>query len=548
MALTWLQKSARKWLGVDALSAVTGGNWMSWFAAPLSSSGIRINAERAMQIAAVWRCINIKADAIASMPLVLYERTGNGKERAATHPLWRVLHDAPNTWQTSVEWRRMLQAHIDLRGNAYCLIIPGPLGSVSELLPMNPDRMKVELMDNRRLRYTYTDEQGRPVYYRQDQIFHLRGLSNDGIVGMSTLAAARNAMGLAVATEDHGARLFKNGARPGVVFKAAPGTSMKPEARDELRNSWERMHAGSENQFRTAVLPAGLEPVELGLSNDDAQFLDTRKFQVKDIARFFGVPPHKVYDLERATFSNIEHQGLEFVQDTLLPIARTWEAAISRDLIADDETYFAEFLFEFYLRGDNASRATFYREMLNIGVLSVNEIRTLENLNGIGPDGDKRYMQLNMTTLDRIGKEPAETPPPEPPSDPAEDTEDEPGDLSAPLAAAWGVYNEALGKFVRWEADAIDRLAGKGGNFLNAIEEFYVGHKERVAKGMHAPMRLLSTLGVEADEINVLPLLDAHLSALVDAAGNATTDTLKTVIENLTATWRTEVNTQQEAA
>ena len=340
---------------------------------------------------------------------------------------------------------------------------------------------------------------------------------------------------MTISTEDHGSRLFKNGARPG--FALSSDEPIKPEAADKVRESWERMHAGSDNQHKTAILPYGLKPVQLGLTSDDAQFLETRKFELSDIARFFGVPPHKIYDLERATFSNIEHQGLEFVQDTLLPIARIWEAAISRDLIVDDETYFAEFSFDFYLRGDSTSRAAFYKELSYLGVLNINEIRAYENLNNIGDDGNKRFVQVNMTTLERAGEEPPKQPgAPPAPAEPDADEEDD-GPSENGLSAAWAVYELAANKFLRWEVDELSRIAGRPGNFIEAVDAFYLKHSERTAKGMHEYMRLLSALGADPADVSIGPAVEARKQSIIEAAGTCTAANLKTTIETLTATW-----------
>lgn len=523
-----LKQRLRNWLGVQELSSYSGSWWGALFGGGdnRSSSGITITVDRAMQVSAVFRCVNILANAMASMPLKLYMRTPDGKEIASDEPLYRVLHDRPNKWQTSVEWRAMMESHRCLRGNAYSLIVSGSRGFASELIPLHPDRMKIEMLENGRLRYLYTDDSGKQIPYTQDQIFHLRGLSIDGIYGLSVLAAARNAIGLTISTEDHGSRLFKNGARPG--FALSSDEPIKPEAADKVRESWERMHAGSENQHKTAILPYGLKPVQLGLTSDDAQFLETRKFELSDIARFFGVPPHKIYDLERATFSNIEHQGLEFVQDTLLPIARIWEAAISRDLIVDDEMYFAEFSFDFYLRGDSTARAAFYKELSYLGVLNINEIRAYENLNNIGTDGDKRFVQVNMTTLERAGEEPPVQPgvPPAPAEPDADEEDDSP--------ALQSLLEDDLLKLRRWEIDEMSRKAAKPGVFLSGVEEFYVKHDARLSE------RLTRLAPLFKDGIDIPAYLkeqEARKQSIIEAAGTCTAANLKTTIETLTATW-----------
>jgi HK97 family phage portal protein len=317
-----------------------------------------------------------------------------------------MLHKQPNPWQTAMEFREQMTALYLMYGQSFAEIRPSSNSAVGELWPLHPSRMEVERLENGSLRYLYREPNGRQTVYTQDQIFHLRWLTTDGINGLQPTALSRDAIGLARALEQHGSTYFGNGARPGIVLES--DNPIPTEAAERLREQWERMHRGADRSHRTAVLPNGVKAHELTSRNNDAQFLETRQYQTVEICRAFRVPPHMIQDLTRSTYSNIEVQGTEFVQYCLLPHCRRWESAISRDLIEDDETIFAEHSLTGLLRGDSTSRAAYYREMLNIGVLSVNEIRELENLNPIGAAGDQRFMQLNMTTLDRIGEEPPE--------------------------------------------------------------------------------------------------------------------------------------------
>ena len=372
-------------------------------------SGIRVTPETAMQCSAFLACVRVISESVASLPLHLYQRLpAGGKERAPTHPLYRLLHDRPNRWQTGLEFREQLTALYLSYGQSFAEKVPGPQGPVSELWPLHPSRMRVEQMENGRLRYLYREPSGRETVYDQSQIFHLRFLTLDGINGVQPTTLSREAIGLARALELHGATYFGNGARPGIVLESE--NPIPVEAAERLREAWERMHRGSDRAHRTAVLPSGVKAHELSGSNEAAQFLETRQYQVIEVCRAFRVPPHMIQDLTRSTYSNIEVQGTEFVQHCLLPHLKRWEAAIARDLIDGDvDQFFAEHSVTGLLRGDSAARASYYREMLNIGVLSVNEIRELENLNPIGEEGDARFMQMNMTTLEKIAS--AEEPP-----------------------------------------------------------------------------------------------------------------------------------------
>lgn len=361
-------------------------------------SGLRIDSETSLQSTVVLACARVLAESIASLPLHLYEYLPQGgKAPAREHPLYRRLHVAPNSWQTAFEWREQQVLWLCLWGNSYNLLVPGSAGFATELWPLHPSRMKPERVENGRIRYKYRDENGREETYSQDQIMHIRWLSDDGINGMIPVELARDAIGLARACEIHGARYFGNGARPGFVLTT--DNDMKPEAAAMLRDNWERMHRGADRASRTAVLFGGLKPMELaGSNNQESQFLETRRFQIEEICRLYRVPPHLVGDLSRSSFSNIEQQSIDFVQHSLLPWLRRFENAFARDLIVEDEKYFAEFDTRGLLRGDAAARASYYSSLYNLGVASINEIRSWESLNPV-EGGDLRFVQLNMQTL-----------------------------------------------------------------------------------------------------------------------------------------------------
>lgn len=380
--------------------------WDSEMGSRRNPSGVRVDSDTALQSTVVLACVRVLAEAVASLPLHLYRSVGGGgKEIAREHPLYKVLHDAPNSWQTSFEWREQQMLHLGLHGNAYSEIRAGEGGFASELIPLHPSRMKVERIENERLRYVYTEPDGSKTLYTQDQILHLRWLSNDGVLGMVPVELARDAIGLARACEIHGASFFGNGARPGVILKTP--NEIKPEAASALRDNWERVHRGPDRANKTAILTGGLEPVELGGNNQESQFLESRRFQVEEICRLYRCPPHLVGDLTRSSFSNIEQQSIDFVQHTLLPWLRRFEMAFVRDLITDP-VYFPEFDTRGMLRGDASARASYYNTLWNLGVASVNEIRGWENLNPV-EGGDTRFVQLNMQTLDAASKQ-AEAP------------------------------------------------------------------------------------------------------------------------------------------
>ena len=368
-------------------------------------AGVRIDPETALRSTVVLACVRVLSSSVAGLPLHLYRRLPDGgKELARDNPLYRVLHDTPNSWQTSYEWREQIMLHLLTHGQAFVEI--SGAGPQTQLVALHPSRMKVEQIENGRLRYTYREASGSGTVYAQDAIMHLRWLSDDGVNGMVPVELAKDAIGLARACEIHGASFFANGARPGIVLST--DQTLSPEAAMNTRDQWERAHRGPDRAHRTAVLQGGLKVNELGGNNQESQFLESRRFQVEEVCRIYGVPPHLVGDLSRSSFSNIEQQSLDYVQNGLMPWLRRIESAIARDLVSDDNL-FAEFDVRGALRADAAGRASYYNAMWNLGVLSVNEIRSAENLNPV-EGGDTRFIQLNMTTLDKAVAQPESVP------------------------------------------------------------------------------------------------------------------------------------------
>lgn len=372
-----------------------------WSGGGRNPAGVRIDPETALRSTVVLACVRVLSSSVAGLPLHLYRRLpSGGKELARENPLYRVLHDRPNSWQSSYEWREQIMLHLLTHGQAFVEISGS--GPQTQLVALHPSRMKVAQIENGRLRYTYREASGGSTVYAQDAIMHLRWLSDDGVNGMVPVELAKDAIGLARACEIHGASFFANGARPGIVLST--DQTLSPEAAMNTRDQWERAHRGPDRAHRTAVLQGGLKVNELGGNNQEAQFLEARRFQVEEVCRIYGVPPHLVGDLSRSSFSNIEQQSLDYVQNGLMPWLRRIESAIARDLVGDEEL-FAEFDVRGALRADAAGRASYYNAMWNLGVLSVNEIRAAENLNPV-EGGDTRFVQLNMTTLDKAVAQP----------------------------------------------------------------------------------------------------------------------------------------------
>ena len=376
-----------------------------------SSSGKRVNERSAMQMTAVYSCVRILAEAVAGLPLHLYRyKEDGGKEKALDHPLYLLLHDEPNPEMSSFVFRETLMTHLLLWGNAYAQIIRNGRGEVMALYPLMPDRMAVDRDDKGQLYYEYTTSaddapisKGNIVWLKPSDVLHIPGLGFDGLVGYSPIAMAKNAIGLAIATEEYGSKFFANGAQPSGVLEH-PGTIKDPQ---RVRDSWMSQFGGSANSNKIAVLEEGLKYTPISISPEQAQFLETRKFQINEIARIFRVPPHMVGDLEKSSFSNIEQQSLEFVKYTLEPWLVRWEQSIQRTLFSADEKrrYFVRFNVEGLLRGDYASRMNGYAVGRQNGWMSANDIRELENLDRIPAEqgGDLYLINGNMTKLADAG-------------------------------------------------------------------------------------------------------------------------------------------------
>jgi len=380
----------------------------------ISRSGVSVNEATAFKSIAYWACVRILSETLASLPLFLYHRLEpRGKEKASDHPLYKILHDSPNPEMTSFQLREALMAHVVTWGNAYALkeIDKDTLG-IKAIWPLRPDRMTVSRdPQTKAIVYKYN-----PAHYELAgipqngfidipayRIWHVPGLGFDGLVGYSPINIAREAIGLSLATEEFGARFFGQGLNAGVVA-TYPGKMSEP-AREAFKKDIKEKHAGLGKAFDLIVLENGAKFEKITIPPNDAQFLETRKFQRAEIASFFHVPPHMIGDLERATFSNIEEQALEFVIYTMRPWLVRWEQSITRSLLLPWEQgeYFAEFQVDGLLRGNIESRYRAYAVGRNWGWYSADDIRELENMNPL-PDGQgQTYMApANMVPADQF--------------------------------------------------------------------------------------------------------------------------------------------------
>lgn len=367
------------------------------FGSSSTDSGISVTPDTALTYSAVYQAVRCISEAVSSLPLNLYERSASGgKTKASAHPLYHLLHDSPNPEMSSLQWREASMAHLLLYGNCYTEIVRDLNGDAVELWPIDPSIVSPKRTESGEL---YYDLNRGKAFITAANMMHISGLSFDGISGMSPIALARQSLGLSMAIEQFGAGYFGRGARPGGVL-TFPG-QLSPEARQNLRRSFEELHAGGANSHRVALLEAGLKWEAIGVPPDDSQFLQSREFQVVEVARWFNIPPHKLRDLNKPSYNSLEMMNIEFLTDTLRPWLVRWEQALNRKIIRprDRESYFFEHNVEGVLRGDIASRYQAYSVARNWGWLSVNEIREKENMNSVGPEGDVYMQPLNMQAL-----------------------------------------------------------------------------------------------------------------------------------------------------
>jgi HK97 family phage portal protein len=481
-----------------------------------TAAGVHVDHSVSLQQSTVFACQRVLAESVAMLPLILYRRLPRGKERATDQGLYSILHDLPNPEMTSMELREVAMGHLSLWGNAFLEVDYSGAGQVRGLWPLRPDRMRVKRVSGQ-LRYFYRMPERADVSEVElpaIRVMHVRGLGFDGVLGYDPVSLARNTIGLALATEEFGSRFFSNGAQTGTVYQH-PG-QLTDKAYNRLERSIEKRHQGLENAHRIMILEEGMKAEQVGIPPNNAQFLETRKFQVPEIARWFRMPLHKIQELERATFSNIEHQAIEFVVDTLQPWLTRWEQAVVRDLLTQSERrqYFAEHLIDALLKGDTKSRFEAYAVARQNGWLSANDIRELENMNPVD-GGDVYLVPLNMIPADMVGEMP-DSPPPDDVRNREQrglDYEIRAQNLARARLRMAGSYErvlrDAARRVIRREVADVKRAVGKfllnrtANEFSVWLREFYSEHRQFwVRQFMPILLSLADQAGVAvADEL-----------------------------------------------
>lgn len=367
-----------------------------------TASGAHVTPSKALQLSVVYACVRLLSFSAAGLPFNLYRRKGDDSEAAVDHPLYELLHALPNEEMTSVDHRTMLMASLLLQGNAYHEFARDNRGVVRELWPLHPERMLVDRSKKTgKLIFEYHDTGG-ARQIRNDRMWRVSGFTTNGIIGLSPIGLARESIGLGLSAEQYGATLFANGGQPAGFISF--GADIKPEVRKDAQGAWNDEHRNRESWHKVPFLQGGAQWQSISLNAEDSQFLETRKYQRSELCGFYGVPPHMVGDLDKATFSNIEHQSIQFVVYSLMPWLVRIEQSVYRDLLTPQERrdYYVRHKVEGLLRGDSKARGEFYRSLFNMGALTPNQIRLLEEMNSM-EGGDHRYMQTALGRVDENG-------------------------------------------------------------------------------------------------------------------------------------------------
>jgi HK97 family phage portal protein len=493
-------RSEQRGLESGPLTAERLVDYLDYGGGSASTSGVRINQSNAMQIGAVWACVRIIAETVASIPLIVYQRKEKGKDRAPTHALYPILHDQPNDEMTAMQFRELMQSHLLLWGNCYAEIEMNGAGSVIGLWPLMPDRTQVYRKDGQKYFVTRLPD-GTMKPLAADRVFHIPGLGFDGLKGYSPIDMARNSLGLSVAAEEFGARFFEKGAVASMVVEHPKVLS--PTASANLQRSLTEAHSGLSRQHRLMLLEEGMKATQIQIPNNNAQFLETRKFQVTEIARIFRVPPHMLADLDRATFSNIEQQSIEFVTHAIRPWLVRWEQAITKDLLGERErkVFYPEHLVDGLLRGDIAARYQAYAVGRQWGWLSADDIREYENQNPL-PDGQGEIYLIpaNMIPADQAGAQPEPAPAPAPAAD------------GPPARSKYTALLRDVGeRMVKRELPQLRKALKQGeAAWSQSVEAVYRDHAEQFTRSLAPVFEALLSFGPK--EARALSLTSAALA------------------------------------
>jgi len=488
---------------------------------PMRQAGAYIDHDTALQAAAVFACVRVIAEDIAALPWHVYTRQSDGgRERSPMSPVEYVLNKRPNPEMSAFTFRETLAAWALTWGNGYAEISRDMAGRVAELYPISPDRVEVQRSQSGDLYYEIMNSREANTILKPSDVYHLKGIGFDGVVGYSLVSQAARSIGLSISLEEFGSAFFSNGATLGGIIEIPQGSSLTDTAKKNLKETFNKAHKGANKAHKIEVLDVGATYREIGTDPNKGQFTESRQYQVEEICRWFRVPPHKVGHLLRMTFNNVEQLSINYVQESLIPWMSRFEQEADYKLFGNQNTrQYTKISANALLRGDVESRTTFYREMWNLGALSVNEIREYEDMNPV-EFGDKRFVQLNMTTLEKAGEEP-ETPEPEQePMDIAPEIEEQINNILTREFARFNSYRD------RYDRDEyINQVCGHLGSqkvhITNDLTHTLTHILERVGADVsqaESAARIYADLHIEQSRGDAIRLydgetVDAHLRA-----------------------------------
>lgn len=467
------------------------GGFTKFIRVPVQQAGVPVTHDSALTYSAIWRSINLISDSIAGLPWGVNERSINVNGRKESkpligHPLSNMLDLAPNDEMDAYAWRQTMIAWALSWGNGYSEIDRDGAGRPGALWTIEPNRVNPDRDQSGRLVYDISNGSAANTVLRPDQMFHLKGLGFDGLVGYSIIGYAAKTIGMGLACEQYGASFYENGSQASGVF-THPG-QLGDEALKHLRESIDGTHQGVRKSHKNMILEEGMKWDQITIPQDDAQFIESRKFQITEVARWYGVPPHKLMEMEQATFSNIEEQNIEFTTDGLLPWIKRLEIEANIKLVArrNRGKVVTKLKLNALLRGDSGARSVYYKEMRDMGALNANEIREFEDMNPIGPEGEKYLVQLNLTTLDKIGEDEPET----------GNTVTDDDDTTTGMALIENTVDRILRREHHRAIADLKNHANDIKQFTSRINDFYKQHHEYITNELSP---VINHLGLKVD-------------------------------------------------
>ena len=509
--ITWLVQQTRS-IENPSTSLADPDEWLyEGLGAGRSTSGVRMGREKALTIATVWRAVSLIARDVAKLPIILYQRAGAGKERAIEHPAYRLLRKKPCEWLTAFQWKQVMTVHVLLHGNGYSVILRRGDGSPEEILPLSPIAT-YPVRANGRLWYITTVD-GRPIKLLPEDVLHFKGLGFDGLIGYSWIQKARDSLGLTVASEEYGSRFFSNDARPSVVLETP--NRLGEKARSNLRESWNAIHQGVSRAHRVAILEEGLKLRPFSANAKESQLLEQRKFQVREVANWFDLPPHKLGDDAKSSYNSLEQENQAYLDSALDPhlvgIEEECEDKLLTEEQKEQDTHVVSFLRSALVRADLAERYAAYSIGIDKRIVNPNEVRAMEDMNPYD-GGDEFLVPLNMGQGGNPAPAPL-NPPEDPPPDP------EPAGRQVPASALRAIVADAARRMIRRLATHAGRVAGRPAEFMSWLDTFGAQHRPVIIEAL-APGVL--ACGANNSEVLADRLLAGVRAAFLDRSGRCT--------------------------